>query len=175
MGESGDMPMFLRWNDDIQRLIADCKEKNVIKEDREKIITYESKMLYDYNEWNDVSASYPDFEAHSMTKMNISKAYVFVNDETKSDYLEQKERFLSMNERDEHQSFHETIEIRGFKKCLNIKKRDAARGTVESAPFWCTKAGYWLFSVLLCTLFPRYKCATMYGQYDWKIIKAISI
>ena len=175
MMKNGEIPMFFQWNDDIERLLREFKEKNVIKEDRKKVVSHKSAMVYDYNEWNDISCPYPGFEAHGITKLNISKAYVFVNDETKNDYNEQKERFLSTNDKDECQSFNEEIEIRGYKKCLNIRKHDSVSGSIESTPFWGTWWGYWICSVLLCTLYPRYKCATMYGHYDWKIIKSISI
>ncbi len=47
---NGDIPTLFRWNGDIDKLLQDFKNKNVIKEDRKKIVTHTNSMIYDYNE-----------------------------------------------------------------------------------------------------------------------------
>merc|ERR1712154_710302 len=171
----GEFPVFVRWNGDIQHLLQQLKKYKIIKEDRKKIVTHTNSMIYDYNEWNDISLNYPNFDKHEITKLSVSKSYCLSNNETRDDFNEQKQAFLARNNKDEFQSFNEKIDIRGFKNCLTIKKRDNLNGGVESTPFWYTIKGYWIFSCFLLTLYPRYKCCTMFGRKSWKIIKAISI
>ena len=168
-------PIFFRWNGDIEQLMNNFKDKNIIKQDRKKIITHTNERNYNYHEWNDISLDYPNFDKHEITKLNVTKTYCLLNNETRNDYNDQKEEFLNMNNKDEYQSFNETMNILGFKNCLTIKKHDSLSGDVDKTPFWFKVYGYWIYSVFLLTLYPRYKASTMFGKCNWKIIKSISI
>merc|ERR1711915_1112300 len=53
MMKNGQMPIFFKWNDDIERLIKEFQDENVIKMNRKKIVTLKSQMVYDYNHWED--------------------------------------------------------------------------------------------------------------------------
>ena len=169
----GDI-LFFRWNGDIDKLIEDFKGKGIINTDRKKVVTHTDKKSYEYNNWTDISLEYPDFDKHEITKLNITKTYCLSNNETRNDYEDQKQEFLKSNNKDEYQSFDEQINILGFKNCLTIKKQDGI-GNVDKNPFWFTIHGYWIYSVLGLTLYPRYKSSTMFGKCSWKIIKSISV
>lgn len=165
---------FIRWNDDIDKLIDDFKSKGIINTDRKKIVTHSDKRTYQYDHWDDISLDYPDFDKHEITKLNLTKQYVKSNNETRNDYDEQKQEFLNANNKDEYQSFNEQLNILGFKNCVTIKKQDAI-GNMDKNPFWFTVHGYWIYSVFLLTLYPRYKSSTMFGKCSWKVIKSISV
>eukprot|EP00484_Ammonia_sp_Unknown_P021694 CAMPEP_0197025232 /NCGR_PEP_ID=MMETSP1384-20130603/5629_1 /TAXON_ID=29189 /ORGANISM="Ammonia sp." /LENGTH=619 /DNA_ID=CAMNT_0042453739 /DNA_START=25 /DNA_END=1884 /DNA_ORIENTATION=+ len=173
--EDGDAPYFLRWYGDIEQLMDKLREKGVIKEDRKKVVTHSAQKVYDYREWKDISLNYPDLNRYEIMKLSIEKTYCMSNEETRNHYNEQKQLFLNRNNKDEYQAFHENMIIRGYKNCFTIKKYDPLYGEMNKTPFWCTIHGYWVYSVFLMTLYPRYKCATMFGRAEWKIIKSISI
>ena len=171
----GEIVVFLRWNGDMDKLIDDFKSKNIVNTDRKKVVTHTARQQYQYNHWSDISLDYPDFDKHEITKLNITKTYCLSNNETRNDYDEQKQEFMNKNNKDQYQSFNEQTNILGFKNCLNIKKLDGISGNMDKNPFWFTIYGYWIYSVLLLTLYPRYKSSTMFGKGSWKIIKSISV
>jgi len=168
-------PVFVRWSGSMTALLDCLTENGVVREEERKVVTNVSQRVFEYGEWHDESEDYPDFCDTVMFKLNLTKEFVPLNDETRQAYIERKERFLERNNDDEQQSFSERMEIMGFQPSLVIRQRDDVRGEMVPLPFWSGSAGFWLFSVFLCSLYPRFKCATMCGAGSWKIVKAISI
>eukprot|EP01084_Bolivina_argentea_P234740 395175_1 len=76
-----NMPLFIRWNGNISELITEFQNKNILREEKKKMITHTNKMIYDYNKWDDISNNYPNFNKYEMVKLNITKEYCLLNDE----------------------------------------------------------------------------------------------
>lgn len=168
-------PLFLVWRGHLDGLIAQFIAKDLVEAHKEKSVTHSESTVYPYNSWQDVSSDYPPFSKYAMTALTLDKTYCFENDATEQHYQDKKRQFLEKNNFDEFQSFQESVQIRGFSPKLMIKRGDATTGAIEGTPFWCTVGGYWLFSVFLCSIYPRYKCATLCGRESWDIRKTISI
>merc|ERR1719273_748628 len=166
----GQCPIFVSFDGDIERLKEQLVAQKVVTAQRKKVITHSESSVYNYNSWRDVSADYPPFDQYVMTSLTVDKHYSFANDATERDYAEKKRLFLAKNDRDECQSFTETVEILGFNPDLVIRNSSSASGEMDSLPFWCTVWGYWL-----CSVYPRYKCATRCATEVWRIIKSVSV
>eukprot|EP01083_Nonionella_stella_P170943 582833_1 len=164
-----DGSLFFEWNGDMKELLTELKKRRVIEEEKQKVVSNRTSFTYDYEKWNDISAKYPIFNTDQVTRLNITKTYCFENEETQNDFNEQKQAFMTSNNKDEFQSVTEHINILGFRECITI------RHGAQSTPFWHTIHGYWICSVLLFTLYPRYKYVTIFATKNWKIVKSISI
>ena len=89
------------------------------------------------------------------------------------DYDSKKSEFRDSEENncDEQQKFEEKLKIRGYRKHMLVKLGNSDSNAV---PWWMTRIGFWITSLLLFTIIPRIK---VYGMEDlnWKLIKQISI
>eukprot|EP01046_Picozoa_sp_COSAG06_P021062 COSAG06_NODE_1565_length_9086_cov_34.853566_10_plen_486_part_00 len=135
------------------------KEDGTDERVQEMVVTHKATMAYVPFYWEDISSPLPDIGMSNFTRLHFEKTFVFADAEAAADFNNAKRTFIATNNRDKFYNFEEKYTIPGFEDfVLACKDKD-------DVPRWLSSAGYWLCTLLCCTIPFR----IMFAKVCWEI------
>jgi len=138
------------------------------KTKRVRVNTWSAAKYFQFHSWVDKSDPVVGLDKFRLTKLRLTKSYMFDTTASQMEFDRQKASFKASNKRDTHQDFTETFNVPGFKSRILCEAMEGYRP-------YCLKLRFFLlFHLLFLGPCYRWWFSSICGIKDLDIVKVIS-
>ena len=135
----------------------------------EVVVTSALTMYYKFRSCSDTSPNFDGLDEYRVTRLHVSKAFTFANDETRRNWNEVAEKFQDDNRNDVYQSFSYGMEIEGYQERYLCELEKGMK------PWWIRPSFLYIATLLLLSPVYRLAVSCVAGRKSYQLTKEIAI